>query len=87
MVNSANSFHDFKMVGRNLYFRYGIYYKLHGTGITPNGCWVINPKMVELVDVDVPTGQEVWGQEIVIHDIAGTVPAQREYIRYNPSIV
>jgi len=74
-------FTDFEKTARNLYKMGGRYYRLHGTGITPNGCWVINPVMVELKDIDIATGNDVYGERIVIDNIAGTVNHGHEYIR------
>jgi hypothetical protein len=58
------------------------YFRLFGTGVTPNGCWIVNPKMVELKDIDIKTGMDVYGVEIKINDYIGTVPASKQYIKY-----
>ena len=75
-------FNEFEQRGTNLYKMNKTYYRLFGTDITPNGCWVINPKMVELKDIDIPTGKDVYGTEIIINDVIGTVSAYKEYIKY-----
>jgi len=76
------SFNEFKQKAANLYKLSGRYYRLFGIGITPNGCWVIAPKMVELLDIDIATGKDIYGSEIKIHDIIGTVNASNQYIKY-----
>lgn len=58
------------------------YFRLFGTGTTPNGCWVINPKMIELEDIDTTSGKDVYGPEILINDITGTVSSCNQYIKY-----
>jgi hypothetical protein len=82
------NYNEFIQVNKNLYqiefskitdYRY---FRLFGTGITDNGCWIINPKMVELKDIDIPTGKDVYGTEIIINDVIGTVSAYKEYIKY-----
>lgn len=82
---------EFTQKGANLYqigfnqFEDKRYFRLFGTGITPNGCWIINPKMVELKDIDIASGKDIYGTEIKIDDITGTVSASggyKEYIRY-----
>jgi hypothetical protein len=75
-------YNEFAKVGTNLYKANGDYYRLFGTGITDNGCWIINPKMVELKDIDIVTGNDIYGTEIKINDITGTVSASREYRQY-----
>ena len=64
----------------NLYKANGKYYRLFGTGITDNGCWVLNPKMVELKDIDVASGRDVYGEEIIFSDVAGTVSSGNAYM-------
>ncbi len=66
----------------NLYRANNRSYRLFGTGITPNGCWVINPKMVELVDIDVASGADVYGTESPIDDVTGTVAAGNQFVSY-----
>ena len=69
-----------KMSTSNLYKRDGRYYKLQGTGITPNRHWVINPSMVELLDIDIATGKDIYGDTIILDNIVGTVPAYNQFI-------
>ena len=76
------NYNEFERTGRNFYKANNHSYRLFGTGTTDNGCWVINPKMVELKDIDIASGNDVYGQEIKINDITGTVPATSGYIRY-----
>jgi len=42
----------------------GRYYQLTSVGVTPNGCWLINPTMREIVDIDIATGVYVYGDKI-----------------------
>ena len=57
-------------------------YRLFAHGITPNGCWLIAPKMVELVDIDIATGNNIYGQELVFQDAIGTVSGSYNFITY-----
>jgi hypothetical protein len=79
------NFNQFEQTGHNLY-KWGDntvrYFRLFGTGITDNGCWIINPKMVGLKDINIKTGKDVYGAEIKMHDVTGTVSATKEYIKY-----
>jgi hypothetical protein len=77
------NYNEFEQVGRNLYKKGGKYYRLFGTHITDNKCWIINPKMVELRDINIASGNDFYGDEIVISDVMGTVPRNKEYIRYS----
>lgn len=63
----------------NLWKRDGKYYRLHGEGVTPNGCWRINPRMVGLSDIDATTGNDVLTGETIALDM-GTVNAQHAAI-------
>ena len=50
-------------INSNLYKKNGKYYRLFGSGVTPNGCWVINPTYKQLKDIDIATGKDVYGEE------------------------
>jgi hypothetical protein len=82
------NYNEFEKVHSNLYqiefsnIKDNRYFRLFGTGITPNGCWIINPKMVEIEDIDIATGNDVYGTEIKMHDICGTVAAYNQYKAY-----
>jgi hypothetical protein len=76
------NYNEFEKVRNNFYRANNKSYRLFGTGITDNGCWVINPKMVEIEDIDIATGNDVYGEEIKINDITGTVAAQNPYLKY-----
>jgi len=67
--------------GNNLYKKNGKYYRLFGKGITPNACWIVSPKMVELTDIEISTGNDVYGKEIVDF-LCTTISAPREYVKY-----
>lgn len=75
-----NSINDFNRVGRNLWQRDNKYYRLTGIGITPNGCWIIAPQLVELADIDTATGTDIYGPDIIRFDVTGTVDAYNTYI-------
>jgi hypothetical protein len=77
-------FSTFEQVHRNLWRRYGIYYRLYASQAspTPNGCWLIAPKMVELADIDAATGKDVIGPSEVVFEVCGTVPACYEFVSY-----
>lgn len=72
----------YERVGLNLYKRDGKYYRLFATSVTPNGCWLINPAMRELLDIDTATGRDIYGFTISLGD--GTVPASHPYQSYCP---
>jgi len=76
-----NSMNDFERVNRNLYKKDKKYFRLFGHGITPNNCWIIAPKMIELVDIDIASGNDVYGDTVIEFDCVGTVSAYYEYIR------
>ena len=69
-------------LGLNLYRHSGIYYRLFGKGITPNGCWIIAPYLKELKDINVATGNDVYGTAVIEFDVIGTVDSSRSYIKY-----
>lgn len=78
------SINDIEKVGRNLFNYDGRYYCMFATGITPNGCWLINPVLRELVDIEPSTGIRVYGEGVLEFDgIVGTVPAFYEFIKYS----
>ena len=47
----------------NLYKRDGKWYKLAANGISPNGCWLLCPKMVQVLDMETATGKLIYGSE------------------------
>ena len=75
-----DKYETYEKVKANLYKHQGKYYRLFGTGITPNGCWIINPVMVELLDIDIATGKDIYGERIPFSDVIGTVSAGNTYI-------
>lgn len=80
MIISCN---DLEKINRNLWKYNGKHYRLIGSGITPNGCWIIAPRMIELIDIDVSTGMDVYGASALEFDgVAGTMNADHEYINY-----
>jgi len=76
------SYSSFQKVRRNLYKTGAGYWRLFAKGITPNNCWLIAPKMVELSDIDIASGKDIYGKAEVDFDVCGTVPANVEFIRY-----
>ena len=72
-----------EQIHRNLY-KYGEkHFRLFAIGTTPNGCWLIAPILVEVVDIDIPTGKDVYGPAMLAFDGAtGTVQVGREFISY-----
>lgn len=69
--------------GRTLYKQDGRYYRLFAWGITPNRCWLIGARMIELIDIDAASGEDVYGEDVINYDI-GIIQAGIEYIRcYN----
>lgn len=76
------NYKEFEQIRSNLYKANNTYYRLFGTAITDNGCWIINPKMVELKDIDIASGNDIYGTEILINNVVGTVSACNAYIEY-----
>lgn len=72
---------EFEKVHRNLWKAGGSYYRLFAIGITPNGCWLINPKMRLLQDIDIASSNDIYGASIAIDNITGTVSASHEFVR------
>jgi hypothetical protein len=77
----ATSINDIERVNRNLYKSEGKYYRLFARGITPNNCWLIAPVLRELIDIDVATGEDVYGMSQIEFDVTGTVSAYSEFIK------
>jgi len=75
-----NSINDFTQINRNLWKKNSKYYRLTGMGITPNGCWIIAPTMIELIDIDAATGNDIYGAEVIKFDATGTVMTGNEYV-------
>ena len=73
----------FENKGRNLYKTGAGYWRLFANGVTPNGCWLINARMVELKDIDVATGADIFGDAEVELEC---VPFGYEYVYYNPNM-
>lgn len=71
---STIPFHGFEQAHDNLWKRDGKYYRLFGDGITPNGCWRINPYLRELSDIDAATGRDIYGEETIYLEYS-TVPS------------
>lgn len=67
----------FEQKGRNLWKQDKMYFRLAGLGITPNGSYRNAPVMVELKDIDIATGQDVYGGNI-IHMETGSVDIYHE---------
>jgi hypothetical protein len=65
---------------RNLYKHNGLYFRLFAKGITPNGCWLVAPYMLQLIDIDAATGEDVYGQNRI--EFIGMVESNREYVKY-----
>ena len=81
-MNNTVSINDLEHRGRNLWTYEGRYYRMYANGITPNNCWLIAPELRELVDIDVATGDDVYGPGRLEFDgVTGTVPSAFEYIR------
>lgn len=76
------SINDFVVVYRNLYKHNGKYYRLFAKGVSPNGCWLTAPVMIELKDIDVSTGNDIYGPSNFVFDVWGSVQAGVEYIHY-----
>jgi hypothetical protein len=75
-------FRAFEQVGRNLYRTGSGYWRLAAIAVSPNGCWLLAPKMVELQDIDTASGTDILGSAQVVFDVCGTVPACYEFLSY-----
>ncbi len=65
--NLMKNLTDFTHVQGALWKIEAKYYRLHGDGVTPNGCWRVNPRMVGISDIDATTGNDVLtGEEIAL---------------------
>jgi hypothetical protein len=42
----------------------GRYYRLTCAGVTPNMCWLIVPKLLEVLDIDIATGTDIYGNSV-----------------------
>lgn len=61
----------------------GKYFRLFATGCTPNFCWLVCPEYRELVDIDVATGKDIYGDAFyIVPDTVGTVSAYNQYIAF-----
>jgi len=73
-------FTEFEKINNNLY-RYGCsMYRLFACGITPNECWLINPEMRELLDINAATGDDIYGTDCFFLE-TGTVPKGLAFAR------
>jgi hypothetical protein len=75
-----NKYSDFKRISHNLYKLDSEYFRLFAQGITPNGCWLINPEMHQLLDIEAASGNYIYGDKIIQFDCCGTVPASCGYV-------
>jgi len=73
------TFNNFSQIARNLYKCGSGYFRLAGHSVTPNGCWISAPKMVQLIDIDAGTGRDVFG-DVEFNFETGTVPAGRTFL-------
>ena len=71
---------EYATFNTNLYKRNGIYYKLFATGISTNGCWLNNAKLVEIKDVIAETGEYDYGSIEIIFEPCGTIPSHHKFI-------
>ena len=55
----------FEQKGRNLWKQDKMYFRLAGLGITLNGAYRNAPVMIELADIDIATGNDVYGNNIL----------------------
>lgn len=71
---------EFEQIRRNFWRKDEKSYRLFAYGITPNGCWLISPEMREIVDIDIATGNDIYGEDIIEFEYIGTVPASFQYL-------
>lgn len=74
------SFNKVEQVRVNLWKYDGKYFRLFGKGITPNGCWIINPEMREVIDINTATGTDEYGITVLRPD--STVSSCHEFVKY-----
>lgn len=65
------SISEFEKVGQNLYKKDKIYFRLFATSVTPNRCWLVNPTMVELIDIDIATSKDIYGKQYPCIEVMG----------------
>lgn len=74
-------FKNIKKVGINLYKHEDSYFKMFATNITPNGCWLSNASLKEVLDVDAYSGNYVYGNKVLQFD-TGVVPSSNTFIKF-----
>ena len=81
-MKTIKSINDFKSVNgiTNLYTKGRKYYRLFGDGITPNGCWILNPVFKNLIDIDIATGQDIFSNQKYTIGVCGKVSADKKFI-------
>lgn len=82
-MRGYNSLNDYEHVGLKLWKRMidGKLFRLFGREITPNGCWLLGAQLRELKDIDVSTGKDVYGPEVIEFETS-VVQGCYEYERY-----
>lgn len=73
-------YNSFEKIANNLYKRDKKYFKLFAHSVTPNGCWLASPFMRELIDIEVDSGTEIFGN-VVEFETCGTVPGCNQFIK------
>lgn len=75
----AYKIYKMEQINSNLYKQDGKYYRLFGYGVTPNGCWVISPFYKHLLDINVESGLDVYGEEEI--EIGnGIIPSSTKFL-------
>lgn len=66
---------DYRRCGQTLYQNVatGTYYRLVAYGVSPNGCWLIDPRLYELLDINAGSGDDVYGPGVVNFEYCGTI--------------
>jgi len=60
-MKKYDKINSFQRINANLWKRGRYYFRLFANGVTPNECWLINPRMVELKDIEISSGNDVYG--------------------------
>lgn len=73
-------FDEVEKINRNLYIYNKHYYKLFASGVTPNGCWVVNALLREIIDIESESGTDVFGSSMILFG-EGEVSSSNEFIK------
>jgi len=65
-------FRDYTQERSNFWSKDDRHFRLFAHSVTPNGCWLAAAQMREIQDIDISTGEIIYGEKIELEN--GTVP-------------